>query len=270
MVLDMNYHPHPTRLVSESREAGAVGLTGCDMFLAQARGQWRTFLEGRLEFPVELEREAWRRVTAQSAIPWEKRNIILVGSRGSGKTTLGARLAERVSREFVDTDSEFEKVTETTIHGYFMEMGEAAFRIKEAAIVSRILEDRCRVVATGGGVPLDSGSRASMRENGVVVFLDVDPVTAQARLGQGTQGETRPPLTGAPWAEEIEEVIRLRRPVYAACSDIRIDARDSGEEQLDTILEQLRRFGVLALPERIRISTGHGPPAHNSNRPLHP
>src|SRR6478672_2856625 len=90
-------------------------------------------------------------------------NLVLVGPMGSGKTSIGRRLAERFGLAFVDADREIEAQAGASIATIFECEGEAGFRARERTTLARLLADESRVIATGGGAVLDAGTRALLR-----------------------------------------------------------------------------------------------------------
>ncbi len=100
------------------------------------------------------------------------KNIVLIGMMGSGKTTCGRLLAQRLDRAFVDCDELIEQFTGRTIPEIFETDGEDAFRGLESQVIREVSAQRDLVVATGGGAVLRQANVAALRKNGVTVFLD--------------------------------------------------------------------------------------------------
>jgi shikimate kinase len=119
------------------------------------------------------------------------RPIFLVGLMGAGKTTVGAALAARLGRRFIDLDERVAAAGGAPIAQLLSEGGEARFRALEAATL-RALDDEAAIVATGGGTVLDPASLAHMLERGRVVYLAARPSVLAARLTDAT----RPLLAG--------------------------------------------------------------------------
>ncbi len=144
--------------------------------------------------------------------------IVLIGPRGSGKTTTGVHLAERLGYRFFDTDVMVEKAEGMAIPAIFAERGEPAFRAAETAVIRALPQDRA-VVATGGGAILLSGNVQALRSGSLTVFLDADDAVLAAR----TKGSNRPSLTGLSHAEEVAAVRDARLPLYRGAADFCID-----------------------------------------------
>jgi shikimate kinase len=141
--------------------------------------------------------------------------IALLGFRGAGKTTLGARLAERLRRPFFDLDREIELAQGRPIARLFAEEGEAAFRQIEAETLEGIVARPGIVLAPGGGIVDREDNRRLLKKRCACVFLDVAEEALLARLA----GSNRPRLTALPFDEEVRSVLARRRPLYRECSD---------------------------------------------------
>ncbi len=149
--------------------------------------------------------------------------VFLVGYRGTGKSTVARLLAERLGWGWVDADEALEKRYGRTIRQLFAEEGEAGFRDKESAVLEELCRGERLVVATGGGVVLREANRARLRAAGRVVWLTADATTISRRLRQDpTTAERRPALTVGGLAE-VEELLRVREPLYRASANLIVD-----------------------------------------------
>src|SRR5581483_3263648 len=124
-----------------------------------------------------------------------KQVIALVGLSGTGKSSVGRRLAERLGWPLIDTDVLIERNAGRTIPQIFAQDGEAGFRDLEAAALREALSQPPAVVATGGGIVLREQNRALLRAQARVVWLDASTGTLTARLA--AHDEARPLLQGA-------------------------------------------------------------------------
>jgi len=149
--------------------------------------------------------------------------IFLVGYRGTGKTTVARLLAERLGWSWLDADAALEAKHGRTISEIFARDGEPAFRELEVVVLAETCKLSRHVVATGGGVVLRVENRERMRRAGRVVWLTADHDTIWSRLqADAAAGRERPPLTVGGRAE-IEELLRIREPLYRACADLVVD-----------------------------------------------
>jgi shikimate kinase len=143
---------------------------------------------------------------------------VLVGPPGSGKTTVGGLLAHRLGAALRDTDADIVAATGLEIADIFVDRGEEAFRDLERAAVRRALEEHDGVLALGGGVVLDPGTRDLLQEHRVV-FLDVGLADAARRVGLDT---ARPLLLGNVRAR-LKALLDARHPLYAEVATLTVD-----------------------------------------------
>ena len=139
------------------------------------------------------------------------RSLYLVGMMGSGKTSTGRPLAERLGYGFVDADAVIEQVAGCTISEIFERDGEEDFRSLETQVLRSISERHSLVVATGGGVVTRSENWGMMHQ-GIVIWLDVERRQLLQRLqADSTQ---RPLLMTEDPAETLDAILKQRRPLY--------------------------------------------------------
>jgi shikimate kinase len=170
------------------------------------------------------------------------RSIVLVGMMGSGKSSIGRRLAARLAVPFVDADSEIEQAAGMTIAEIFERHGEPYFRAGEARVIARLLEHGPQVLATGGGSFMNADTRALIRLKGVSVWLKAELDVLMKRIKR--RGD-RPLLkTDDPAATLIAE----RYPVYAE-ADLTVASRDVPHE---SIVEEI----IAALRQRVAPREG--------------
>src|SRR4051812_44497385 len=140
------------------------------------------------------------------------RRVLLVGPRGSGKTSVGRELAGRLGWRFVDADEELQRRAGMSVRDIFQAEGEPGFREREAALLPELCAPDDAVIATGGGVVLRPDNRARLSAAGLVVLLVADIDTLHRRISTDpASGATRPDLAGggreevaAKWAERAE------------------------------------------------------------------
>ena len=152
------------------------------------------------------------------------RGLVLIGGRGTGKSTVGRLVAGLAGRPFVDSDREIEGRSGRSIRAIFEESGEPAFRDWEQKILARLAAEMPgAVLATGGGAVLREANREVLRGFGLVVWLTADPAEMGRRLQTDRSGLAgRPALTPAGTLDELLAVLAARGPLYAGLADVTI------------------------------------------------
>ena len=164
------------------------------------------------------------------------RSIVLVGMMGTGKTSIGRRLATALGLPFVDADVEIETAAGMTIPEIFARHGEAYFRDGERRVIARILADGQRVLATGGGAYINPVTRERIAERGVSVWLKADADVLARRVRKRSN---RPLLHTRDPEQTLRELIELRDPVYAL-ADFCLVARDGPHDAMvESVMETL-------------------------------
>lgn len=153
--------------------------------------------------------------------------VYLIGARGSGKTTVGHLLSARLGYPFIDLDEFLCASQGESVAQIVGREGWTGFRKLESQQLRKACasaENGNLVVATGGGVPMEANNRAFMRASGKVVWLNAPCAAILERLERDPLAEQRPPLTGRTTAEETEEIVRTREPVYRECCHFEVNA----------------------------------------------
>jgi len=156
-------------------------------------------------------------------------NIVLIGMRGSGKSTVGRLLATELNMDFVDLDAEITQRAGQTITEIVAAAGWDGFRELESEVTYQVTERGNQVLATGGGIVGRQENVQVLRASGIVVWLHADADTLYARIA----GETgRPPLTDSDPETEMRRVLADREPLYAAAADLRIETGAGSAPQI--------------------------------------
>jgi len=171
----------------------------------------------------------------------DDRNIYLIGPRASGKTTLGRRLAARLSRPFVDLDAIFLERHGETIANLVTREGWEAFRRAETDILAAVAAVPGQVVATGGGAVLLPENRALLAK-GLVLYLQASPERLAERLLADCNAGQRPKLTELGLREEIVATLTEREPLYLSLALACLPER-SPEELEEYALQALALLG---------------------------
>lgn len=164
-------------------------------------------------------------------------HVVLVGLMGSGKSTVGRVLAERLGRPLYDSDQMIEERTGRTVREIFASDGEPAFRVLETeALVDALASDVPCVVAAAGGVVLSERNRTVLRESGAkVVWLCADPSVLVDRVRTGVH---RPALDDDP-AGTLQRMQREREPLYREVADLVITV--DGSRSVGDVVEAVLR-----------------------------
>ncbi|MBD3846069.1 shikimate kinase [Bosea sp. OAE752] len=174
-----------------------------------------------------------------------RRAVVLIGMMGSGKSSIGRRLASRLGMGFVDADIEIETAAGMSIPEIFAQRGEAEFRDGERRVISRILTTQAPLVlATGGGAFMNAETRVRVKELGVSVWLKAEPDVLMRRVRKRSN---RPLLQTADPEATLRAMLAQREPVYAL-ADLTIQSRDEPHEVIvGEIVAALERYlGVAA------------------------
>ena len=163
--------------------------------------------------------------------------IILIGPMGSGKTTIGKSLAQKLSLEFRDTDSVIEQREQKTVSQIFIEDGEDAFRAIEKEVLKEELQGSDTVLALGGGAPISAEAQSALQaSDSHVVYLDISLANVAPRIGFNRD---RPLLLNNPRGQ-WQTLMEARRPIYESVADTVVDVnKRSQSEIVAQILEVL-------------------------------
>jgi shikimate kinase len=162
-------------------------------------------------------------------------NIVLIGYRGTGKSTVGRLLAARLGRELVSTDAEIVKRAQRTIPEIVAQQGWDYFRDLESDVCRELAGRDQLVIDTGGGAILRTQNVEALKKDGTLFWLTASVETIAKRIGGDNQ---RPSLTGIKsFVDEIQDVLRERTPKYQAAADHTIVTDDRSINQLiETVL----------------------------------
>lgn len=163
--------------------------------------------------------------------------IFLVGQMASGKSSVGSLLARRLGFAFADSDSLIAEAAGKAIPEIFSAEGEAAFRLRETAVLEGLAARKGVVVATGGGSVIAPGNRELMKSAGPVVWLYAPTAVLAARARR--DGPSRPLLASPDPEARLRDLWAERLPAYAAVADILIPTSASSPEGLAEVIYDL-------------------------------
>ena len=218
-VTDAVYNPLSSALVTKARENGINAVGGLYMLVAQAVFASEKFTGNSI--PQSVTDSVYKDIMLQ------KRNIVLIGMPGCGKTTIGKSVANETDKSFIDTDDEIVKKTGMPIPEIFQKNGEKKFREIESEVIKEVAALQSAVIATGGGAVLNPLNVSLLKENGIIVFIDrpiEDLVTTDDR-----------PLSSN--RELLEKRYRERYGIYKSSAQAEIKAVEDLEANINAVKE---------------------------------
>ena len=219
-VLDIVYNPARTQLLLDAEARGLVTVNGLLMLVAQAKEASEWFQGKSLDNSL---------ITAiHTALRRRTENIVLIGMPGSGKTTVGKALAEKLGKTFVDADEELVKMAGKSIPEIFAEDGEEVFRAWETRVLEELGKKSGLILSTGGGCVTKERNYPLIHQNGTIFWLKRDI--------------QKLPTDGRPLSQtgKLAAMYEIRRPLYAAFADVTIDNDGALEDTLAQITEELK------------------------------
>jgi shikimate kinase len=185
-----------------------------------------------------------------------KRSIVLVGMMGSGKSSIGRRLAAVLELPFSDADTAIEQAAGMTVENIFATHGEPYFRDGEERVIKRLLQTGPQVVATGGGAVLSAKTRAEFAKNGISIWLKA-PV--ELLLQRVSRRDNRPLLKTADPRPVLTRLLSEREAYYAEANLV-FESRDGPHEAaVEEILSLLASY----LAQGVAIANQDAPAALN-------
>jgi len=157
------------------------------------------------------------------------KNIILIGMPGSGKTIVGKLLAKTSSREFFDSDAEYEKKFGISIKDTFEFLGEEVFRERESEIIKNLAQKNNAVISLGGGAVLKKENMSVLKNNGISIYLYAEPEILHNRIKNSER----------PLKNNISLLYENRKILYNEYGDFTIDTSQLSPEE---VCEKIRRI----------------------------
>ncbi len=221
-VLDVVYNPLKTRLVMEAEKMGIKTATGLSMLVAQAKKAHEIFFNAVVddEFCNQIEK----------SIRLQMCNIVLIGLAGCGKSTIGTKLADMLSKSFIDTDEMIVNTENKPIPQIFEESGEKYFRTCENVAVNLAGREKNSIIATGGGVITRIENYMPLKQNGILIFINRDA--------------EKLPSDGRPLSQlhGVKKLYEERLPLYRQFADIEIDGNGTVEEVAKNIVKEILNY----------------------------
>lgn len=216
-VADLIYNPARTKLLLNARRLGIPHIGGLSMLVAQAKLAHLLFfgMTASDETPVQCPDRDIDAITL--AIQQETMNILLIGMPSCGKSTVGAILAERTGRPFIDTDACIVERAGKPIPEIFADEGEEAFRAIETAVAADVTKLSGQIIATGGGIVTRERNHDLIRQNSYVIFIN-RPLDQLSTDGRPLSQQNR-----------LADLLEARLPFYRGLCDKEIAFTSSPE-----------------------------------------
>jgi shikimate kinase len=174
-------------------------------------------------------------------------NIVLIGFRGAGKTSVGRLLAKKLKWNFIDADEFIERRYGFMIAELFEKQGESLFRLFESDVINELGKLDSHVIAAGGGAVLKYKNVKNLKRNSIVFLLEADCNAVYQRIMKDDKtGKTRPRLTVKNLYDEIKSLMEFRRPYYRqACDYIINTSKFTPDDVVNEICEILRSKAIM-------------------------
>lgn len=225
-VIDINYDPYTSALGVDAKERGLKYVGGIDMLVMQAGAAHKLFTNKRVS---DNEIDKLTKKIIRGSI-----NIVLIGMMGSGKSTIGKKLAKKLKKRFVDTDDLLEQSADASIAQIINARGIDEFRKMESNLINRCSSLKNAVIATGGGAIENIDNIRKLRKNGLIVFLNRD--LDKAIKSVFVEGNKKRPLA----VDEVtyKRLYEERYEKYRMCADIIIEDTDDIKTIIKEIIEK--------------------------------
>lgn len=219
-VVDLIYNPSKTKLLLDAEQRKIPAFNGLWMLVAQAKESAEWFLGRKL--PDNMIGSVY------TSLQNRMKNIVLIGMPGCGKSTIGQKLALKLGREFIDSDSVIEQMADMSIPDIFSKFGEKEFRRLETQALKELGKRSSLVIATGGGCVTQEENYPLLHQNGSIIWLQ--------------RSLEKLPTDGRPLSQatSLAQMYTIRKPMYQAFADTTIHNTGSLESVADRIISQLK------------------------------
>ncbi|WP_277221639.1 shikimate kinase [Peptoniphilus vaginalis] len=222
-VIDLIYNPLKTKLILDAEKLNIKTMSGLMMLVAQAFFACQLFLNKKLDESIIIK--------IYKKLIFNMENILFIGMPSCGKTSMGKMLAEKLKRDFYDTDKLIEEEEGKTIPEIFEEKGEDYFRNLESKILKDLSKRNGLVIATGGGTPLREGNRYYILQNSLVIYLNRNLENLET--------------SGRPLSKNLDDLKNLykeRKEIYEDLAHIKVDVIEDKIKNLDIILKEVENY----------------------------
>lgn len=220
-IFDIIYNPNKTKLILDAESLAIPAFSGLPMLVAQAKRSSEIFFDSQIPDSTTE--------SILSELNFQMKNIILIGMPGSGKSSIGKLLSDKLNREFIDTDDVIVKSQGVSIPEIFKDSGEKEFRRIETEVIKDVCRQSEKIIATGGGIVTVEENYNAIRQNATVIFINrrTDALPTDGR-----------PLSQS---NSLTEMFEKRLPLYRRFCNIEIDGNGSIEEVAQRIIRELKK-----------------------------
>lgn len=231
--VDIIYKPTETKFMKLIRKRGARAYNGLRMLLYQGIAAYEKFMKATV--PAQVCEIAARQLEKAAGI---NRPLIFIGYMGCGKTTISRQLSNWMGVPVMDTDEMIVKEQGKSINDIFADQGEEAFRDMETELIERLLGQNqgMYILSVGGGLPLREKNMNILKTLGTVVYLKAEPEVIYNRVCNDT---SRPLLKGEDLMSKINNMLKLRGPLYERCAGITIEV---GNKSINHVAREIKRL----------------------------
>ncbi|WP_277251020.1 shikimate kinase [Peptoniphilus vaginalis] len=222
-VIDLIYNPLKTKLILDAEKLNIKTMSGLMMLVAQAFFACQLFLNKKLDESIIIK--------IYKKLKFNMENILLIGMPSCGKTSMGKMFAEKLKRDYYDTDKLIEEEEGKTIPEIFEEKDEDYFRNLESKILKDLSKRNGLVIATGGGTPLREENRYYIQQNSLVIYLNRNLENLET--------------SGRPLSKNLDNLKKLykeRKEIYEDIAHIKVDVIEDKIKNLDLILKEVENY----------------------------
>lgn len=220
VAFDCIYNPSKTAFLKRAEEAGKKAIGGIDMLTYQGIASFEAWTNSKVS--EEQAKTVQQRLSDFMREQNRPKNYVLIGFMGSGKTSVGRVLSQKLGMKHIDLDQMIVDESKMTINEIFRKEGENGFRRRETQLLQKLIKNGTTgcVISTGGGIVIRKENQPLLKQLGTVVLLEVTPDTVVKRLGRDS---TRPLLQGPDRLKKVRTLLVRRQQAYARSADLAVD-----------------------------------------------